>query len=85
MKQFLISCENTALISRNHILNVNERIFSSMYLKQFKRLLNQISQISRLSLTIINFIAHILVLHTEKVKDRKDLPVIGHKSLTDRI
>ena len=85
MKQFLISCENTALISRNHILNVNERIFSSMYLKQFKRLLNQISQIGRLPLTIINFIAHILVLHTEKVKDRNDLPVIGHKSLTDRI
>lgn len=37
-----VSVEHAAFVSGDHILNVDERVFSTVYFKQFKSLLNEI-------------------------------------------
>ena len=44
------SVEHAALVSRNHILDVDERVFSAVGLEHFKCLLNQVTEVGSLSL-----------------------------------
>jgi len=53
----IISVENAAFESWDHILNVNKGIFSSMNFEHFKCLLDQISKIKALSLAVVNFVS----------------------------
>lgn len=50
------SVEDTALVSGNHILDIDEGILTSMDFKKFKCLLNQISKVVALSLAVINLV-----------------------------
>ena len=79
------SIEHTAFVGRYHVLDINEGILSSMLLKQLQCLLNKVSQIHGLPLTVHDAVAHILVALLEQVENWQDLAVVGHKSLTNRL
>ena len=51
--------EHAALVSGNHIFDVDVGIFSSVLLQNLEGFLNQISQIFVFSLRIINFISDV--------------------------
>jgi len=61
------SVEYTALIGGDHIFNIDERILSTMDFEHFQGLLDKISKVETLSLTVINFVSQILIFNFEKV------------------
>ena len=83
--KWISSIKDAWLISWHHILNVDESILSSVHLEEFKGLLNQVSKIVCLSLTIINFVSQVVVTCFEKVHDWQNLSVIWNKCFTDSI
>ena len=56
-----------------------------MHLKQFQGLLNQISKIVSLSLTVVNLITQVGVSSLEEVHDGENLAVVGHEGLSDGV
>jgi len=59
------SVKYTALISGDHILNVNESIFSSMDLEHFESLLDQVTQVETFPLAVVDLIAQVLIPNLE--------------------
>ena len=53
----VVSVEHTALVGGNHVLDVDKGIFSAIYLKALKSLLDQISKVLHLSLAVVNTVA----------------------------
>jgi len=76
------SIENTALISGYHVLDIDESIFTTMNFKQFQSLLDQISQVLSLSLTVINLVSQVLILDLEQIEHWKYLSVVWHQCFT---
>ena len=85
LKYHSCSIKHTTLISRDHVLNVNECIIATMLLKQLKRLHNQVAQVLALALAVVDCVALVQVLRLEEVHDGQDLAVVGHQSLADRV
>jgi len=79
------SVKHTALIGRNHVLDVDEGIFSTVDLEHFKCLLDEITKVSRLSLTVVNLVAEVLVLDLEQVENWENLTVVGYKCLANGV
>ena len=48
--------KHAALVSRDHILDVDIRVFSSMLLQNLQGFLDQITQILVLALSVVNFV-----------------------------
>lgn len=63
------SIEYTALIGRYHILDVNERIFSSSLLQQLQSLADEISQIQPFSLVVLDLVTSVGIAITEDVEN----------------
>ena len=78
-----LSVEHTALISRHHVLDVDEGVFAAVLLKHFEGCLDQISEVHLLALGVYDGVADVLVVLLEQVEDGKDLTVVGHECLTD--
>jgi len=55
------SVEHTALVSGNHILNIDESVFSSVDLKHLESLLDQVAQVEPLSLAVVDLISQVLI------------------------
>jgi len=49
-----------------------------MNFEHFKSLLNEISQIESLSLTVVNFVSQVIVLDLEEVHNGKNLSIVRH-------
>ena len=79
------SVEHAALINGHHILDIDEGVFTPVCLKKFERLLDQVTEVECLPLSIIDLISKILVLRFVQVQHWEDLPVVGHEGLTDRV
>jgi hypothetical protein len=71
------SCDDAALVCRDHVLDVDEGIISSVLFKNFESLLDKITQVSLLTLGIINVISYIRVPSLEKVHNWQNLSVVG--------
>jgi len=70
------SVKNAGFISWYHVLDIDESIFSTVHLEKFESLLDEVTEIVRLSLTVINFISNIGILGLEKVHDWQDLSIV---------
>ena len=81
----LASIEDTALVSGNHVLDVNEGIFASGLLKELQGLHDQVAQVESLPLVVFYFVACVLVAVPEDIEDRQDLPVIRHQCFSDHV
>merc|ERR1712196_249546 len=79
------SSKYVALIGRDHVFDVDERIFSTMHLEYFERFLNQITDVLSLSLVVINLVADIPIFPLENVEYGKDLPVVWDQCFTDHL
>ncbi len=79
------SVKDAALISRNHILDVDESVLTSVNLKHLKSLLNKISQVGCFSLRIVNLVTEVSVTDLEQVENGEDLTIVGYKSLTNGV
>ena len=77
----LCSVKNAALISGNHVLNVDKRVLTPVHLKHFECLLNQIAQVLRLPLTVVDLVAEIVIANLEQIQDGEDLAVVRHERL----
>jgi len=60
------SVEHARLVRRNHVLDVDVRVISSMALKHFQRLLDQIPQVLALSLAVVDSVATVYCRRTPK-------------------
>jgi hypothetical protein len=78
-----VSVKYARFISWDHILDVDESIFSSVHLEELKGLLDKISQVEALSLTVVNLVSNVGILDLEEVHDGQDLSVVRHKGLTN--
>lgn len=56
-----------------------------MHLEQFQSLLDQVSKVETLALTIVDFVTHVRVLSFEEVHDWKDLSVVWHKGFSNGV
>ena len=56
-----------------------------MHFEKFKSLLDEISEVVSLSLTVIDLIAHIQIFSLEQIHDWKNLSVVWNKSLSNGI
>jgi len=80
---FICSVEHTALISGNHILDVDERVLAAVLLKHLESSLDEVTEVHLFPLTVDNRVADVLVALLEQVEDGQDLAVIGDQSLTN--
>ena len=79
------SVENAALVGRNHVLDVDEGVITSMLFEKLERFLNQVAQVYLFPLRIVNAVAAVPVVLLEKIHDGQDLAVIRHQSLANCI
>jgi len=56
-----------------------------VHLEQLKGLLDQITQVVSLSLTVVNFVAKVGIFCLEEVHDGENLSVVGHQSLSNGV
>lgn len=80
-----ISVEYATFVGGDHILDVDEGIFSSVELEHLESLLNEITKVCCLSLAVVNLVSQVLVLDLEEVHHGEDLTVVGDKCLTDGV
>jgi len=56
-----------------------------MHFKQFQGLLDQVTEIVSLSLTVVNFVAQVAIACLEQVHDWQDLSVVWYQCLSDGV
>ena len=56
-----------------------------MHFEELKCLLDEITQVEALPLTVVNLISNVCILGLEQIHDWKNLSVIWHKSFTNGI
>ena len=81
----MFSVEHATLVGGNHILDVDECVFSTVNLKAFESALNKIAKVLAFSLTVVDLVTEVDVLCLHKVEDWKDLPVVWNQSLTNSV
>ena len=79
------SVQHTALISWDHVLNVDERVLASVLLEHLEGLLDQVPQIAALPLAVVNLVSHVRVLGLHKIQNGQDLAVVGHQCLANGV
>jgi len=79
------SVQHTAFIGRDHILDVDKSIFSTVNLEHFEGLLDEISEVGGLALAVVDLVSKVLVADLEQVEHGEDLTVIRDESLADRV
>ena len=61
LKPSISSVEDTTLISWDHVLDIDESIFSSVSFESLEGSLDKVTQILSLSLRVVNLVAQVLV------------------------
>lgn len=79
------SVENAAFISWDHVLDVDECVFTSVLFEKFEGLLNVVTDVQSLALSVFNLVTQVSVLGLQEVKDGQDLTVVGHESFSDGV
>ena len=79
------SVEDAALICGDHVLNVNESIFTAVYFEHLECLLDQVTEVSCFALAVIYLVTEVLVLDLEKVKNWENLTIVGYEGFTDSV
>ena len=79
------SIQNATFISRNHVLNVDECIFSTVSLEYLQGLLDKIAQNQTFSLRILDLVANVCVVLLKQVHYWQNLAVVGYEGFTDSI
>ena len=79
------SVKDAALVGWNHVLDVNEGVFSTVRLEQFEGLLDEITQVLALSLRVIDFVTHVVVVHLEQVHHWENLAIVWYEGLANSI
>ena len=69
-------------VSRDHILDVDKRVFSPRLFEQLQSLLNKISNIGRISLSEIDLIPDIQIPIFHKIEGGQNLSVVRHQVRT---
>ena len=57
MSTLLCSVQHAALITRDHILDIDECILTSVLLEHFEGCLDQVTKVATLSLTVVNLVS----------------------------
>ena len=77
------SIEHTALISRHHILYVDECVLTAVLLEHLEGGLDEVAKVHLLPLAVHNGVADVLVALLEQVEDGQDLAVVRNQRLTN--
>jgi len=75
------SGKHTTLIDRDHVLDVNEGIFSAMNLEELQSVRDELSEVLALALRVIHLITKVCIVAQEDVENWKKLSVVWDKSL----
>ena len=78
----MCSVEDAALIGGDHILDINEGVFSSVDLEKLESRLDEVSKVLALSLAVVDLVSKVVVANLEQVQHGEDLTVVGYKSLS---
>mmetsp|Transcript_78775 Transcript_78775/g.231128 ORF Transcript_78775/g.231128 Transcript_78775/m.231128 type:complete len:261 (+) Transcript_78775:166-948(+) len=75
--------QETGLVGRDHVLDVDECILATSSLKKFQGLHDQVAHVLALPLGVLDAVAQVAVGGPEEVEDWKNLPVVWDKHLPD--
>mmetsp|Transcript_30680 Transcript_30680/g.102074 ORF Transcript_30680/g.102074 Transcript_30680/m.102074 type:complete len:300 (-) Transcript_30680:191-1090(-) len=79
------SPDNRALVCGDHVLDVDERIFTTMNLQHLKGLCDNAAKIHVLALVVIDLVTNVEIVVNEDVEHRQELPEVGHQSFADHV
>ena len=79
------SVEDATFVGWDHVLDINESVFSSVGLEKLESLLNKVSQILSLSLSVVDLVSQVLVACLEQVHHWENLSVVWHEGLTNGV
>ena len=81
----MFSVEHATLVGGNHILDVDECVFTTVNLKAFESALNKVAKVLAFSLTVVDLVTEVDVLCLHKVEHWEDLPVVWNQSLANSV
>lgn len=67
---------NAALIRGNHVLNVDEGVLTTVNLKHFECLLDQVAEDEAFALPVVNAVAHVDTALLKEVHNGQQLPEV---------
>ncbi len=71
------SVKDAALISGNHVLDIDKGVLSAMHLEHLESLLNKIPQVLSLALRVVDLVAEVVVADLEQIHHRENLAIVG--------
>lgn len=85
LRYWRASVEDTALISGDHVLDIDEGVFSTCLLEELQSFADQIAEVQSLALTVLHFVATVDVTISEDVEDGQYLSIVGHQCLANHL
>ena len=79
------SVEHAALVGWDHILDVDERVFTSVNFEHLEGRLDQFSKVLPLSLAVVDLVTEVVVLGLHQVHDWQNLTVVWHQGFSDSV
>ena len=79
------SVEHAALVGRDHILDVDERVFTAVDLEHLEGRLDEFSKVLALSLAVVDLVTEVVVLGLHQVHDWQNLTVVWHQGFSDSV
>lgn len=79
------SVEDATFIGGDHVLDVDEGVFTTMLLEEFESGLDEVTQVLGFALGVVDLVSEVLVLGLEEVEDGEDLSVVGYKGFSNSV
>jgi hypothetical protein len=79
------SVEHAGLVGGDHVLDVDEGVFSTVGLEELEGLLDEVAEVKSLALAVVDLVSEVGVALLEEVHDGQDLAVVGNEGLTDGV
>jgi len=79
------SVEDATLVGWDHVLDIDESVLTSVGLEKLKSLLNKVSQILSLSLSVVDLVSQVLVTCLEQVHHWENLSVVWHEGFANGV
>lgn len=79
------SVEDATFICGHHVLNVDERVFTTVLLEEFESSLDEVTQVLGFALGVVDLVSEVHVLGLEEVEDGEDLSVVGYERFSDGV
>merc|ERR1719247_3413459 len=79
------SGEHATLVDGDHVLDVDESVFPTMYLQDLQGLMDKVTDVHALALAVFHSITKILIIVLEDCADGQNLAVVWNKCFPNHL